>query len=179
MEKDEEMEMTDAEQELENLSNEDLVLMCSDAFENIRTEENPEELCNEIETLFIPQLRQRLNSREVKQNIELFINMQKNLGKCFTFLQNFTTAIVCWEELLQFLHSLPKHSDKFSPQQNKLDCEISGVYVNIGSLHQLNGDHKSSISSYQKAMDILMPWIVEAGDVSPVPNLLSVNIHFY
>lgn len=167
--------MEDAEQELETLSNADFILMCDDAFDNLKVEEDLDGLVQEVETLFIPQLQERLPL--ALQEPEVFCSLAKNLCKSFTFLRRHEDAFACWRELESFLLQQQQRlgPDCFTSEAQELSVEISGVYVNMASLAVAKSDHAATIALYQKAADVILPWIFEQGDMSPVPSLLSVR----
>mmetsp|Transcript_97708 Transcript_97708/g.146474 ORF Transcript_97708/g.146474 Transcript_97708/m.146474 type:complete len:237 (+) Transcript_97708:3-713(+) len=139
-------------------------------------EENLEELKNEVETLFIPQLLTKLE--ETRENPPLYIEIAKNLCKCHTFLGNHGEAENCWIQLeTLILQSIPPGPNSFTVERNKMDVELSGVYVNLASLALANENHQKTIELYQKAADVITPWIFDQNDMSPVPSLISIATH--
>lgn len=167
-------EMADVDQ-IENLNVEDLLLMCDDAFDNIKLEEDIGELRNEVESLFIPQLTSKLT--EMRNNPKIYYALSKNLCKCYTFLGNHTKAMDSWRDLEQFIiRSTP--SNEFTLARNKKDVELSGVYMNMASLAIAQNDNEKTIELYQKAADVIIPWIFEQNDMSPVPSLISVSLYW-
>ena len=169
------MEMEDAERQLEELNNEDFITMCEDTFSNLKMEENMEELRSEVETLFVPQLQARLPLARGLPKI--FYGLAKNLCKSYTFLQDQEKALGAWNELEAFLQSqlLRAGPTTFTEETLELSVELSGCYVNMASLMQWKEDHVSTIKYYQKAADVILPWIFEHNDMSPVPSLLGVG----
>lgn len=168
--------MIDADHQLENLSVEDLLIMCNDTFDNIKMEEDIAELRSEVESLFVPQLSSKLE--EMRNNPKIFYSLSKNLCKCFTFLGNHEKAMNSWKELEQFIiKSTP--SNEFSLERNKKDVELSGVYMNMASLAIAQNDNAKTIELYQKAADVIIPWVFEQNDMSPVPSLISVRSEYF
>ena len=166
-------QMMDADQ-LENLSAEDLVLMCNDAFDNIKMEEDMDEMRSEVETLFIPQLNTKLE--ETRDTPQIHYALAKNLCKCYTFLGNHSEAENCWRKLESYIkQSIQEGPNPFTLERNKIDVELSGVYVNLASLSLAIGNNEKTIELYQQAADVIMPWIFDQNDMSPVPSLLSVR----
>merc|ERR1712137_659603 len=166
----------DAERQLEELNNEDFITMCEDTFSNIKMEEDIEELRSEVESLFVPQLQSRLPL--ARGHPKIFYELAKNLCKSYTFLQDQEKALAAWGELEAFLQSQLLRADptSFSDEAQELSVELSGCYVNMASLMQWKEDHIATITYYQKAADVILPWIFEHNDMSPVPSLLGIAI---